>query len=69
MFCVLKCKFTKLFFTRVFWGFFLFVFFSELEESLLVLPFDFVIDVLKLINDWIKVRESKERERRAGSIN
>ncbi|XP_046847985.1 WD repeat-containing protein 3-like [Xenia sp. Carnegie-2017] len=27
---------------------------SELEESLLVLPFDYVIDVLKLLLEWIK---------------
>ena len=30
--------------------------FSELEESLLVLPFDYVIDVLKLLLEWIKVK-------------
>jgi U3 small nucleolar RNA-associated protein 12 len=27
---------------------------SELEESLLVLPFSFVMDFLKLLNEWIK---------------
>ena len=28
---------------------------SELEESLLVLPFTYVIDLLKLINRWVHV--------------
>ena len=27
---------------------------SELEESLLVLPFDYVIDILKLLLEWVK---------------
>ena len=41
----------------VFLSFFLSFFYSELEEALVVLPFSYVVEVLNLVNQWLKVRK------------